>query len=173
MSVEGFRSSANLPQPFFWSVMIQGPENLPEFTPGRDLVNIAAQEVTVPSETASFADFGQENRGGFMPALGMDQRESFLGRNITINFLEMAGGDVEHNFLRPWLVAISTFGLINGFGRGLVKVEQMTNSGAGLRKSYTMERAFPTNCEGFSVNYGTQDFVQKTVTFAGDNLVLG
>ncbi len=155
-----------LPQPFLWEVQL----TMPEGVPGLDgnLGNkpaFLAQEVTIPNESSTFAEFGQENRGGFLPGYGLMQRESFLTRTVSINFLETVGTDIEHNYLRPWMIAIGRDGLVNGIYRGSITVNQQSNDG-GQHKGYQFSHVFPTNCEGFTVNYGSQDFLAKTVTFS-------
>ena len=157
-------SVGQLPQPFLWEVDLTLPTDL-ELGGNMPNPQFLAQEVTLPNESSSIMEIGQENRGGFMPSYGLMQRESFLTRTVAINFLETVGSDIEHNFLRPWMIAIGRDGLVNGIYRGSITVTQQSNSGS-KHKGYQFSHVFPTNCEGFTVNYGSQDFITKTVTFA-------
>lgn len=173
-----------LPLPFLWKVDIRGvsagainsvlskageswgAKTVPDsfIREGNILV---AQEVTLPSESFEVASFGQQNRGGFLPGYGVTQRADFLNRGITINFLE-TGDDIEHNFFRPWTIALGIDGLINQSLKGDITVKQYAQDGT-FRKGYTFNQAFPTNCEGYTLNYNDSEFKVKTVTFACRN----
>ncbi len=173
-----------LPLPFLWKVSIQGVSSgainavlnkageswgvktVPDsFT--RDGNILVAQEVSIPSETFEVSTFGQNNRGGFLPGYGVTQRTDFLNRGITINFLE-TDEDLEHGFFRPWTIAIGIDGLINQSLKGDITVRQYAQDGS-FRKGYIFNQAFPTNCEGYTLNYGESEFKAKTVTFACRN----
>jgi len=161
--IKSFAGGVLLPHPFLWTVDFDGG-----FAAGAgQAAQLLAQEVTIPNESSSFAEYGQDNRGGFMPGYGLIQRESFLARSLAINFFESGTGDIEHDFIRPWMIEVGTKGLIWNGGelRGNITVRQYHNTG-GMRKGYSFHDVFPTNCEGFTMNYGSQDFLQKTVTFA-------
>ena len=126
---------------------------------------LAARQVTIPNEQSTFLEAGQNNRGGFMPGYGLQQRESFLTRTLAINFIETID-DITHNLFTPWSIALSVDGLINFGLRTSIIVQQYDNQGK-KRKGYKFIEAFPTNVEGFTV---TQDpdapFTEKTVTFS-------
>jgi len=128
---------------------------------------LVATEVSIPSEQSSFSDFGQENRGGFLPGYGIVQRESFLTRNITVNFLE-TDIDLEHTFFRPWTIALGIDGLINQGLKSTISLTQYDNR-LRRRKGYVFEDAFPTICEGYGLTRGPGEYIQKTVTFACKN----
>ena len=126
---------------------------------------LAARQVTIPPEQSMFFEAGQNNRGGFMPGFGLQQRESFLTRTLAINFIETID-DIVHNLFTPWGIAIGVDGMINFGLRADITVQQYDNKG-NPRKGYKFVQAFPTNVEGFTV---TQDpdapFTEKTVTFS-------
>ena len=84
---------------------------------------------------------------------------------LNFQYTLLSRTDIEHNYLRPWMIAIGRDGLVNGIYRGSITVTQQSNNG-GPHKGYQFSHVFPTNCEGFTVNYGSQDFLAKTVTFA-------
>jgi hypothetical protein len=128
---------------------------------------LVAQEVTLPPESFEATVLGQENRGAFMPGYGTVQRTDFLSRNITINFLETER-DIETELFRPWLIALSIEGLINSRLKSTINVTQYTKDMKPRRK-YTFNNVFPTNSEGYTINYGDQEFFQKTVTFGYNN----
>jgi len=128
---------------------------------------LVASEVTIPSEQSSFSDFGQENRGGFLPGYGIVQRESFLTRNITVNFLE-TDTDIEHTFFRPWTIALGIDGLVNQGLKSTITLTQYDNK-LKRRKGYIFEDAFPTICEGYGLTRTPGEYLQKTVTFACKN----
>lgn len=129
---------------------------------------LAARQVTIPSENSSFIEAGQNNRGGFLPGYGLQQRESFLGRNLAVNFLETEE-DIIHSFFTPWSIAIGVDGLTNFDLKTDILVRQYNNE-LQPRKGYRFINAFPTNVEGFTV---TQEpdaiFPEKTVTFTFTN----
>tara|TARA_R110002051_G_scaffold73476_4_gene133469 strand:+ start:3431 stop:4024 length:594 start_codon:yes stop_codon:yes gene_type:complete len=174
-----------LPQPFLWKVTIDGgvtgainstlgkagekwkaTTTPDEFT--KDSSILVAQEVTLPNERSEYNEFGQTNRGGFLPGFGLTQRDSFLARGITINFIE-TDVDIEHNFFRPWAIAVGIDGLVNMGLKTTITVKQFGNDGS-MRKGFKFLDAFPTACEGYTLNYGgDQSFTVKTVTFACRN----
>ena len=132
---------------------------------------LAAREVTVPQENTQFlAPGGEINKGNYLPAFGAERRMNFLERNLAINFFDTEE-DLEHIFFRPWMIAIATHGLIE---RDLlctaVELRQYNNRGE-MRKGYRFTDVFPTNVEGYQLNYNDDDFKQKTVTFAFKNYI--
>jgi len=128
---------------------------------------LVAQEVSIPNESTSFGEFGQENRGGFLPGYGVTQRESFLTRQLSINFLETKI-DIEHTFFRPWLIAIAIDGLVNADLKCPITVTQYDNL-MQPRKGFIFDDAFPTVCEPYTLGYGDADFTVKSVTFCCKN----
>ena len=130
---------------------------------------LVAREVTVPGETTEFLQAGADiNKGGFLPGFGVERRQGFLTRTLTVNIFD-TDDDLEHTFFRPWMIAIGIDGLLN---RGLlcpnVVLRQYNNKGE-LRKGYNFIDVFPTNVEGYMVNYDSEQFLEKTVTFAFKN----
>tara|TARA_R110002020_G_scaffold116080_1_gene266273 strand:+ start:1011 stop:1622 length:612 start_codon:yes stop_codon:yes gene_type:complete len=175
-----------LSHPFLWKVSVQASGIL------QDSVNLActkagdswramtlpfdyekngnilvAQEVSIPGEQTSFSEFGQENRGGYLPGYGVTQRESFLTRQLAINFMETKV-DIEHTFFRPWMIAIAIDGLINPALKCNILVTQYDNQ-MQRRKGFVFEDAFPTICEPYNLGYGDADFTVKSVTFGCTN----
>jgi|TARA_R100001015_G_scaffold12538_1_gene5338 hypothetical protein len=130
---------------------------------------MVAREVTVPGETTEFLEAGGDiNKGGFLPAFGVEKRQGFLNRNLTVNVFD-TNEDLEHNFFRPWMIAIGIDGLIN---RGLlcpnVVLRQYNNKGE-IRKGYIFTDVFPTNIEGYTIDYDNESFLEKSITFAFRN----
>ena len=175
-----------LSHPFLWKVSIQAnkglqqavndacakagdtwlAESLPDnYTKGGTI--LVAQEVSIPGEQSSFGEFGQQNRGGFLPGYGVTQRESFLTRQLSINFLETRA-DIEHTFFRPWLIAIGIDGLINPSLKCIIQITQYDNK-MQRRKGFIFEDAFPTVCQPYNLGYGGGEFTIKSVTFACKN----
>ena len=143
-------------------------ENTPEdfYINGNTMV---AREVTVPGETTEFLEAGGGiNKGGFLPAFGVEKRQGFLTRTLAVNIFD-TNNDLEHNFFRPWMIAIGIDGLIN---RRLlcpnVILRQYASDG-DIRKGYKFVDVFPTNVEGYTINYDNETFLEKSVTFAFKN----
>lgn len=128
---------------------------------------LVARQINIPQEASEFTPIGVENRGGFLPGYGLVQRTDFLSRSFTLNVLE-TGEDLEHNFFRPWLIALGIDGLTNFGLKTNITVTQYNNDGS-KRKGYIFEDAFPTAVEGYSLTYNDGDFIEKSVTFACKN----
>ena len=128
---------------------------------------LVARQVTIPQESSEFTPIGVENRGGFLPGYGLVQRTDFLSRSFSLNVLE-TGEDIEHGFFRPWLIALGIDGLTNFKLKSDITVTQYNNDGS-KRKGYVFEAAFPTAVEGYNLNYGDGDFIEKSITFACKN----
>jgi hypothetical protein len=131
---------------------------------------LPAQAVTIPQESSNFTALTQGGSGGgFLPGYAMTERTDFLSRSFSINFLETRN-DLEHEYFRPWLIAIGIKGLVeNGANlKSGVTVKQYTNQGV-LRKGYYFKKAFPTAVEGFTMDYNNTDYPIKSVTFACEN----
>ena len=143
-------------------------ENTPEqFVSNGNM--LVAREVTVPGETTEFLEAGADiNKGGFLPAFGVEKRQGFLTRTLGVNIFD-TDDDLEHTFFRPWMIAIGIDGLIN---RGLlcpnVVLRQYNNKGE-IRKGYIFKDVFPTNIEGYTIDYDNESFMEKSVTFAFKN----
>tara|TARA_R110000737_G_scaffold90349_1_gene122714 strand:+ start:972 stop:1685 length:714 start_codon:yes stop_codon:yes gene_type:complete len=130
---------------------------------------MVAREVSVPGETTEFLEAGGGiNKGGFLPAFGVEKRQGFLTRTVAVNIFD-TNDDLEHNFFRPWMIAIGIDGLIN---RKLlcpnVILRQYNHKGE-IRKGYNFMDVFPTNVEGYTLNYDNDTFLEKSVTFAFRN----
>jgi len=129
---------------------------------------LVAREVVMPNEKSEFVALGMENTGGFLPGYAMVKRTNFLDR-VSVNFLETEM-DIEHNFFRPWLIAIEHKGLIEqGVSlKGDMEVRQYTNGGQ-LMKGFKFTKVFPTAIESFRLDYGNTDFKEKSINFACQN----
>lgn len=132
---------------------------------------LVAREVTIPQENTQFIAPGAEiNKGNYLPAFGAERRMNFLERNLAINFFDTEE-DLEHIFFRPWMIAVATHGLIE---RDLlcptVELRQYNNRGE-MRKGYKFIDVFPTNVEGYNLNYNNTEFLEKSVTFAFKNYI--
>lgn len=176
----------SIPLPFQWTVTIDD-DNLPgAITNATGKINqqwkvasssawtdklsdniLVAQEIQVPSESVEITSISQENRGAFMPGYGVTQRTDFLSRNVTINFLETEK-DIETELFRPWIIALSVDGLLNQNLKSIITMKQYTRDGK-VRKTYKFTGVYPTNTEGYTLNYGDQEFSVKTVTFGYTN----
>lgn len=127
---------------------------------------LLAQEVTIPNESSSFQAMNSgSGMGGYLPGIGLDARSDFLSRSFTINFLE-TNKDLEHEYIRPWMIALGIKGLVQQGAnlKSTITVRQYTNTGK-FKKGYKYVKAFPTNVEGFTLNYNNTDFTIKSVTF--------
>jgi len=129
-------------------------------------VLLPAQEVTLPTESSNFSamDSGT-SMGGFLPGYALTSRSNFLDRSFNINFLETEL-DIEHYFMRPWMISIGIKGLIEQGPtlKSSIEVRQYSNAGKFI-KGFKFKKAFPTNVEGFTLNYDNTDFPIKSVTF--------
>tara|TARA_R110002051_G_scaffold51589_1_gene98732 strand:- start:2123 stop:2731 length:609 start_codon:yes stop_codon:yes gene_type:complete len=131
---------------------------------------LAARQVTIPPEQSTFLETGQQSRGGFMPGYGLQQRESFLSRNLAVNFIETID-DIVHLFFTPWAVALGVDGLTNFKLKTNILVKQYDNQ-LRVRKGYKFIDAFPTNVEGFTVTQEPEAvFPEKSVTFCFTDFV--
>ena len=131
---------------------------------------MVAQEVVLPQETSSFQAMESGSAmGGFLPGYGLNSRSNFLDRSFSINFLETKH-DLEHNFFRPWAIAVGIKGLIASVPtlKSTISVQQYDNKG-NPRKGFKFKNAFPTAVEGFTLNYENTEFTVKSVTFACQN----
>lgn len=130
---------------------------------------LVAQSVGLPNETSGFTNMDMGNMGGYLPGYGLTARSSFLDRNFSVNFLETEV-DIEHNFFRPWMIAIGIKGLVETGAslKGSMEVRQYTNRGSFM-KGFRFNKVFPTAVEPFTLDYDNTDFKIKSVTFACQN----
>ena len=125
---------------------------------------LVAREVNVPNENSQFDIAGSQNLGGFLPGYALNKRVDFLTKNLGINFFDTQD-DIEHNFFRPWMIALGIDGLINRKLLCKITLKQYNNR-MQLRKGYEFIDVFPTNVEGYRLSYQDEDFLEKSVTFA-------
>jgi hypothetical protein len=146
----------------------QAKENISTYIKGGNI--LVAQQVNIPNEGSTFNAYGSgSNMGGFLAGLGMENRDNFLSRGITVNFLETQK-DIDQYFFRPWAIAIGIKGLIEHGPslKGNMTVKQYTNKGQFI-KGFKFQKIFPTAVEGYSLNYSDTEFKQKSVTFGCQN----
>lgn len=131
---------------------------------------LVAQAVTLPNESSGFVAMESgATMGGFLPGYGLNARSNFLDRGFSVNFLETQL-DIEHNFFRPWMIAVGIKGLIEEGQslKGTMVVKQYTNRGNFI-KGFKFKKVFPTAVEGFTLDYDNTDFKIKSVTFGCEN----
>lgn len=131
---------------------------------------LVAQQVVLPSESSNFSTLESgSSMGGFLPGYGLTTRSNFLDRGISVNFLETEQ-DIDHNFFRPWAIAIGIKGLIEEGQslKGNMQVKQYTNQGQFI-KGFQFKKIFPTAVESYTLNYESTDFKIKSVTFGCEN----
>lgn len=131
---------------------------------------LVAQSVNLPNETSAFTPMESgPTMGGFLPGYGLNARSNFLDRGISVNFLETQL-DIEHNFFRPWMIALGIKGLIEeGVSlKANMQVKQYSNSGQFI-KGFKFNKIFPTSVEGYTLNYDNTDFPIKSITFGCEN----
>jgi hypothetical protein len=172
--------------PVFWSVSIDGvgvgsinsvlesaQEKWRATTSPEEMTRngniLVAQDVGLPDEQAVFGIASMNNAGGFLPSYVMNNRNDFLGRQLSVNILE-TNEDLEQNYFRPWMIAIGIKGLVeNGPNlKGTMVIKQYDNQG-NLRKGFKFNKVFPKSVEGYTLNYQNTDFKVKSVTFACQN----
>ena len=135
----------------------------PDFFTRNDNI-LVAREVNVPNENSQFDIAGSQNLGGFLPGYALNKRVDFLTKNLGINFFDTQD-DIEHNFFRPWMIALGIDGLINRKLLCKITLKQYNNR-MQLRKGYEYIDVFPTNVEGYRLSYQDEDFLEKSVKFS-------
>ena len=131
---------------------------------------LVAQSVILPNESSGFtATESGDSMGGFLPGYALNSRSNFLDRSFSVNFLETEV-DIEHNFFRPWNIALGIKGLVeDGVSlKGTMEVRQYSNAGTFI-KGYRFDKIFPTAVEGYTLDYASTDFKIKSITFACEN----
>jgi len=149
-----------------WNAKIN-PDDLTE--DGNILV---AREVVLPNESSNFSALvASDNMGGFLPGYGMSARANFLDRTFSISFIETQM-DLEHNFFRPWMIALGIQGLLEWQSgevlKATIEVRQYSNKGEFI-KGFHFRKAFPKVVDGFTLNYEDTEFKIKHVVFASEN----
>lgn len=176
-----------LNMPIFWTVSITGVSvreidsvlqsageqwttnvDIMDMTRGDSGHILVAQSITLPNEQTNFEIMisgGNDSMGGFLPTYGTKSRTGFLDRQISVNFLETQL-DIEHNFFRPWLIALGIKGMIETGGslKGTMTVRQYSNNGKFI-KGFKFIKVFPTAIEGYTLNYSDTDVKVHSVTF--------
>lgn len=146
----------------------QAKEDISSYIRGGNI--LVAQEVGLPSEQSAFDAFSSgSSMGGFLPGLGLSNRDNFLNRGITVNFMETQK-DIDQNFFRPWMIAVGIKGLIEEGTplKGNMVVKQFSNSGQFI-KGFKFKKIFPTAIEPYTLNYDNTDIKMRSVTFGCQN----
>lgn len=146
----------------------QAKEDISSYTKGENI--LVAQEIGLPNEQSSFDAFSSgSSMGGFLPGLGLSNRDNFLNRGITVNFLETQK-DIDHNFFRPWMIAVGIKGLVEDGAslKGNMTVRQYSNGGQFI-KGFKFKKIFPTGVEAYTLNYSDTEFKVRSVTFGCQN----
>ena len=174
-----------IPLPFLWKVTIDGVtaeainqsvSKANEKWLATDIPNnyvkhnniLVAQECTLPNELYTLGATTINNAGAFLPGYTVNERANFRDRELAINFLE-TGKDIEHEFFRPWLIAIAIDGLIGSKLKAQITVNQYAQNGE-FRKGFKFVDAFPTASEGYTLKYSVDSqFLVKTVSFSYRN----
>ena len=131
---------------------------------------LVAHEVAIPEETSTFDPIqSSQNMGGFLPGYAMMSRTNFLSRTLSVNFVH-TDVDIEHNFFRPWMIALGNHGLVEDGAnlKATMEVQQFSNKGAFI-KGFKFNKVFPTRVEGYTLNQESSDFLIKSVTFGCQN----
>ena len=144
-----------------------------------------AQSVSLPQEQVSVGTPPMKGSGGFVAGYYSDRRVDYGSENkLDVTFLEQ-NHDIVDLFIRPWLVATSYYGLIEG-GPLDIKCNIVVNlhtrnpdgaeytkkgfgTGWNLRKSYTFLDCVPITVEGDQISQGgdlSNDDLTRTASFA-------
>ena len=133
----------------------------------KDGAILVARQVVLPVESSVFTPQSVPNRGGFLPGYALIERNDFLTRSFSINFIETEK-DIEHEFMRPWSIALGIDGMTNFDLRADIQVQQYNNEGY-KKKGFKFLDAFPTAVEGYTLSHGSDEFIEKSVTFGCKN----
>jgi len=133
----------------------------------KDGAILVARQVVLPVESSVFTPQSVPNRGGFLPGYALVERNDFLTRSFSINFIETQK-DLEHGFMRPWAIALGIDGMTNFDLRTNIIVEQYNNKGK-KKKGFKFLDAFPTAVEGYTLSHSSDEFIEKSVTFGCKN----
>lgn len=143
-----------------------------------------AQAVGLPTEQLRIGTSPVENSGGFVAGYHSERRQDYGTSNkLDITFLEQ-NKDVVDMFIRPWIVAVSYFGLIedaevdlkcnitvNLHTRGIPGNYAEFGSLETLRKSYVFENCVPYQIAADAVSYGDLSMgdLERTAAFTFSN----
>jgi len=127
---------------------------------------LVAQSVTTPNESSVYSSLdGGKTIGGYLAPIGLSNRANFVDRSFSVNFLETEN-DLEHNYFRPWAIAVGIKGLIEQGAnlKATMELRQYTNKGQ-LMKGFRFKKVIPTGVEALTLDYESTDFKVKSVTF--------
>lgn len=143
-----------------------------------------AQSIALPQEQLTVGTIPIQRSGGFVAGYYGDRRVDYGAENkLDITFLEQ-NKDIVDFFIRPWLIATSYYGLIEG-GDVDLKCNIIVNlhtrnpdgpmnkdiemgDSANLRKSYIFEDCVPIVTEGDQINQDgeqSNDDLTRTASF--------
>lgn len=143
-----------------------------------------AQSVALPTEQMRIGTTPVDRSGGFVAGYHGERREDYgTGNKLDITFLEQ-NKDIVDMFIRPWIVAVSYYGLIEDAELDLkcnITVNLHTRGIPGnyaefdeletLRKSYVFENCVPYQIAADAVSYGelSMSDLERTAAFAFSN----
>lgn len=143
---------------------------------------IFAQEVALPMEQAGVSTQPIPGSGGFIAGYYGDRRSDYGSSNkLDITFLEQ-NRDIVDMFIRPWIVAVSYFGLLEDDDDGIdlkcnISVELHSKGAEGtdkdfggvdsLRKRYVFEDCVPYQLQPDKISYGmlSEGELSRTAAF--------
>ena len=149
-----------------------------------DIGYLYAQQIALPQEQVNVATLPVKNSGGFVAGIYGDRRADYgAEQKLDITFLEQ-NKDIVDMFIRPWIVAVSYYGLIedndvdlkcniqlNLHSRnpnGLENADIPFGSIENKRKTYIFEDCVPFMVEADQLSYGDLSFdeLKRTTSFA-------
>lgn len=185
-----------LSNPFLWTLRVDGPSkdtinttvkklgneftaytHPDEFTDKENGALLLAQEVALPGESFQVSPHSVENFGSFMPGYSIDKRTDYLSNSVAINLLETKT-DIVDGYIKPWHVSIGIDGLLNfklrktASGSTSSIIATQYDNQLQQRKRYTFRGVFPTNVEGYTLQYQDRpDFLARSITFGFTNYI--
>lgn len=143
-----------------------------------------AQSVGLPTEQVRIGTTAVDKSGGFVAGYHGGRREDYGTSNkLDITFLEQ-NKDIIDMFIRPWIIAVSYYGLIeddeidlkcnitvNLHTRGMPGSDGNFGEKENLRKSYLFENCVPYQIQADAISYGdlSESDLTRTAAFAFSN----
>ncbi len=125
-----------------------------------------AQTVKLPDESFEVGT-SNENSYGILGGLFAENRKSYATRNISIGFLE-TNLDFLDGLIRPWIIAASYRGLLEGGGKPSIKrdiqVVQITKN-RQIRKIHNFEKCVPVSVTADTLNYDGEKAIVRDVVW--------
>ena len=155
-------------------------EGLFDYRTQDSLGYLFAQEVALPQEQLNIGVQPIQGSGGFIAGYFGERRLDYgSGNKLDITFLEQ-NKDIVDLFIRPWVVAVSYFGLIEDDETDLkcnIDINLHSNSAednkqdftdiSTIRKRYSFEGCVPYQLQPDKVSYGdlSESDLMRTVAF--------